>query len=125
MSKKITALLATAALALTLSAQAFAAHTTCLRVISVKTDNVAAYMQQLEKGQAMLKRLGVQTTLRIWRATFAGPNTGTVIVSQEYPTFAAFAEAQAKTAADAEFSAWLANLDKVRTITSDSLYREL
>jgi hypothetical protein len=125
MSKRITALIASAALALALSGNAVAASTTWLRVISVKTDNVSAYLQQLDKGRAMLKRLGVATTLRVWRATYAGPNTGTVIVSQEYPNWAAFADGQAKTAADPEFSAWLAGLDKVRTITSDSLYREL
>ncbi len=125
MTKGITKLLATAALTLALCGNAFAASTTWLRVISVKTDNVAAYIQQLDKGKAMLKRLGVATTLRVWRATYAGPNTGTVIVSQEYPTWAAFAEGQTKTAADPEFSAWLAGLDKIRTITSDSLYREL
>jgi hypothetical protein len=125
MSRKLTGLLATAALAFALSGTAFAASTTWLRVISVKTDNVAAYIQQLEKGKAMLKRLGVSTTLRVWRATYAGPNTGTIIVSQEYPTWAAFAEGQAKAAADPEFSAWLAGLDKIRTVTSDSVYREL
>ena len=49
----------------------------------------------------------------------------TLIVTQEYPSWAAFADAQAKTAADPEFSKWVAGLDKVRTIVSDSLYREL
>jgi hypothetical protein len=123
MSKRITALLAAGVLALG-AGTALAANET-LRVIIVKTDNVAAYVQQIEKGRAMMKRLGIQATLHIWRATYAGPNTGTVVVSQEYPTWAAFAESQAKGAADPEFSAWLANLDKIRTIMSDSLYREL
>jgi hypothetical protein len=125
MSRKFTSLIAAAALAFALSSAASAASTVVLRVITVKTDNVSVYMQQLEKGRAMLKRLNIPTQLRVWRATYAGPNTGTVIVSQEYPSWAAFSESQSKTAADPEFSAWLAGLDKVRTITSDSLYREL
>jgi hypothetical protein len=125
MSRKFTSLIAAAALAIAMSSAASAASTVVLRVIQVKTDNVSAYMQQLDKGRAMLKRLNIPTQLRIWRATYAGPNTGTLIVSQEYPTWAAFADAQNKIAADPEFSAWLANLDKVRTIISDSLYREL
>jgi len=124
MSKKLTALVATAALALTLCANALAANT-CLRVIVVKTDNVTAYMQQLDKGRAMMKKLGINPTIRIWKATFAGPNAGTIIVSQEYPSFAALAEAQSKGAADKDFSTWVEGLDKIRTIVSDSLYREL
>ena len=78
MSRKFTSLIAAAALAIAMSSAASAASTVVLRVISVKTDNVAAYMQQLDKGRAMLKRLNIPTQLRIWRATYAGPNTGTV-----------------------------------------------
>lgn len=125
MNRKITALIAATALSIAMSGIALAASTAVLRVITVKTDNVAAYIQELDKGKAMMKRLGVNTTMRVWRATFAGPNAGTVVVSQEYASFAALADATAKTNADAEFSKWLAALDKVRTITSDSLYREL
>jgi hypothetical protein len=124
MSKIITSLIASAALSLLLAGNAFAGGG-YLRVIVVKTDNVAGYMQELEKGRAMMKKLGVNVTLRIWKATFAGPETGTVVVSQEFPSFAAFSEAQTKGAADAQFAAWVASLDKIRTITSDSLYREL
>ena len=80
---------------------------------------------KLDTGRAMMKRLGINVQLRIFRATFAGPNTGTIVVTQEYPSWAALSESQAKTAADPEFSAWLKNLDSVRTITSDSLFREL
>ena len=125
MSRRMTSLIAATALSIALSGLAFAANLACLRVITVKTDNVAAYIQELDKGRAIMKRLGVTANLRVWRATFAGPNAGSVVVSQEFASFAALAEAQAKTSADPEFSKWLAGLDKVRTITSDSLYREL
>jgi hypothetical protein len=125
MSRKITSLIATAALAIALSGAAFAASNVWLRVITVKTDNLTAYMQELDKGRAMLKKLGIQTQIRIWRATFAGNDAGALVVSQEFPSWTAFAEAQTKIAGNAEFQAWLKNLDKLRTITSDSLYREL
>lgn len=124
MRRKIT-LIAATAVAIAMSGLALAASTAVQRVITVKTDNVAAYIAELDKGRAMMKRLGVNSTLRVWRATFAGPNAGTVVVTQEYASFAALADANAKTSADPEFSKWLATLDKVRTITSDSLYREL
>jgi hypothetical protein len=124
MSRIITSLIASAALSLLLAGNALAGSG-YLRVIVVKSDNVGAYVQELEKGRAMLKKLGVNVTLRIWKATYAGPETGTVVVSQEYASFAAFAEAQTKSTADPQFSAWVAGLDKLRTIVSDSLYREL
>ena len=125
MFKRTTALLASAMLALCLAGTALAASTAWIRVINVKTDNVSAYMAELDKGRAMMKRLGISSTLHVYRASFAGSAAGSIVVTQEYPNWAAFADAQAKTAADAEFSAWLKNLDNVRTITSDSLYREL
>jgi len=125
MSRKFTALVAAAALALALTGNAFAASTVWLRVITVKTDNVAAYTHEIERGRALMKKLGLQITTRIWRATFAGPDAGTVVVSQEFPSWQAFSDAQAKVAADKDMQAFLAGLDKIRTITSDSLYREL
>jgi hypothetical protein len=125
MSRKLLALVAAAACALSLTGNAFAANTGWLRVINVKTDNVAAYVQELDKGRAMMKRLGVNVTTRIWRATYAGPNTGMIVVSQEFPSWQAFVDTQSKTSADPQFSAWLAGLDKIRTIVSDSIYREL
>jgi hypothetical protein len=125
MLRRTTALIATATLALCLAGTAFAASTAWIRVINVKTANVSAYMQELDKGRAMMKRLGINSTLHIYRAAFAGDSAGSIVVTQEYPTWAAFADAQAKTSADSEFSAWLKNLDSIRSITSDSLYREL
>jgi len=125
MTRKLLALVAAAACTLALTGNAFAANGEWLRVINVKTDNVAAYVQELDKGRAMMKRLGVNVTTRIWRATYAGPNTGMIVVSQEYPSWQAFVDAQGKTTADPQFSAWLASLDKIRTIISDSIYREL
>jgi hypothetical protein len=125
MLKIIASLALVMALGLGTSNAALAEGKTYLRVIVVKTEDASAYLHELDKGKAMLKRLGVSVQMRTWRATFAGPDTGALIVSQEYPSFAAFAEAAAKTAADPEFSQWLRSLDKVRKIASDSLYQEL
>jgi hypothetical protein len=124
MKTRITALVAAVALTLAASS-ALAASTVWLRIVGVKTNNVSLYMQELDKGRAILKRLGVKTQIRVWRATYAGPETGALFVSQEYASWTAFADAQTKIAGDKEFQDWLTNLDKVRSITSDSLYREL
>jgi hypothetical protein len=125
MLKAITSFALILALGLGMSHTALAESKPYLRVIVVNTEDVSGYLRELDKGRAMMKRLGLSVQTRAWRATFAGPQAGTLIVSQEYPSFAAFAAGAAKTAGDPEFSQWLKNLDKLRKIASDSLYQEL
>ena len=108
-----------------LSSAAFAQKATALRVVVVKTDNVAAYVQEIEKGRQLAKSMGLQGQVRVWRARFAGPQAGTVVVSIEYPNMAALASDDAKVNASSEYQSWLKGLDKIRTIVSDSLYSEL
>jgi hypothetical protein len=55
------------------------------------------------------------------QARFAGPEAELVVVSIEYPSIAALAEAYAKTNASSDYQTWLKGLDKVRKIVSDSL----
>jgi hypothetical protein len=108
-----------------MSSAAFAQKTSVLRVVVVKTDNVAAYLQELEKGRELAKRIGVPFQLRAWQATFAGPNAGSIAVAIEYSSLTALADAMAKMNADKDMQAWTKCLDKVRTIVSDSIYKEL
>ena len=110
--------------AFALSSTAFAQKSTVLRVLVIKTDNVAGYVQELDKGQALLKKLGVQETLRVWQARFAGPEAGSVVVSIEFPSMSALVDSDIKTSANSEYKEWLKGLDKVRKIVSDSLYTE-
>ncbi len=106
------------------SSAAFAQKGTVLRVVVVKTDNPAAYVQEIEKGRQIMKSLGVQATTRVWQARFAGPEAGAVVVSIEYPSMEAFADAYKKTNASTDYQNWVKNLDKVRKIVSDSIYTE-
>jgi ABC-type sugar transport system substrate-binding protein len=112
-------------LMLGMSSAAFAQKTTVLRVVIIKTDDVSAYLQQLEKGKEIMKKLGITQQIRVWQATFAGPNAGSVVAAIEYPNMAALADADTKTHADKDYQAWLKDTAKLRTIVSDSLYREL
>ena len=125
MLRKIALLAMMSAMAVGLAGPALADSTVVLRVISVKTDDVTAYVHELDKGRQIIKRLGLSVQTRAWRATFAGPNAGTIIVSQEFASMMACADAMTKTGADPEYTQWIKNLDKMRTIVSDSLYREL
>jgi hypothetical protein len=112
-------------LILGMSSAAFAQKTTVLRVVVIKTDNVAAYLQGLEQGKEIMKKIGITQQIRVWQATFAGPNAGSIAVAIEYPSMAALADADAKTHADKDYQAWLKSMEKIRTIVSDSIYREL
>src|SRR2546430_15108429 len=123
MPRKIASFMVAAALAVAMSSAAFAASTQWARVVTVKTNNLSAYMAELDKGRAMLKRLGVSVQLRVWRAQYAGPQAGTLTITQEYSSWAAVADGQAKTMADPEFGKWLAGPRKGRTSTSGKLCR--
>jgi hypothetical protein len=107
-----------------LSNAALAQKATVLRVIRVKTDNVAAYVAEIEKGRQLQKSLGSSAQIRVWQARFAGPDAGAVVVSIEYPSMAAYVADEAKVDASAEYQTWLKGLNKIRTIVSDSLYNE-
>jgi hypothetical protein len=110
-----------------LGGMAFASQSqaTVLRVVTVQTDNVSAYVKEIDKGRAILRRLGSSAVLRVFRARFAGDGTGTVVVSLEYPSLVVLAQDEAKALADAEYSSWLAGLDRLRKVVSDSTYDEL
>ena len=108
-----------------MSSPAFAVKTTGLRVVVVKTDDVAAYVQWIEKGKEIMKNLGITGSIRVWRATFAGPNAGNIIVAIEFSDMHAFADAETKIRGDKTYLAWLGEMAKNRTIISDSLYTEL
>jgi hypothetical protein len=98
---------------------------TVLRVIMVQTDDTSAYVKELGKGQELLKRMGSAAMLRVWRARFAGHDTGTIVVTIEYPSMVVLAQDEAKAFADLEYVAWLHGLDRIRKILSDSTYDEL
>jgi hypothetical protein len=84
------------------SSTAFAQKGTVLRVVVIKTDNPAAYLQEIEKGRQIMKTLGIQATTRVWQARFAGPEAGAIVASIEYPSMDAFADAYKKTNASSE-----------------------
>ena len=125
MIRKLSLLLLLLAVSLCMSSAAFAQKGTVLRVVIVKTENVQAYLDQLDKGTEVMKKLGVERQIRVWQATFAGPETGTVVAAIEYPSMSAYSADSEKLLASKEYLAWLHATDALRTIVSDSLYKEL
>ena len=104
---------------------AHAAEPIALRVVFVQTDNSSAYLAEIEKGKALMKKLDVPAQLRVWKARFAGNDAGGIVVAIEYPNLTELAKAEAKLNADADYVAWLKGLDKVRKVVGDSIYYEL
>ena len=96
-----------------------------MRVVVVETDDVEGYVDQIDRGLDIMKRIGSTGEVRVMRATFAGPNTGTVVVTVEFDDIAAMAADTAKLAGSKEYQNWLKGLDDFRVIASDSLYTEI
>jgi hypothetical protein len=123
--RKIAFAFVTLVLFLGISSAAFAQKTNVSRVVIVKTDNLPAYVEAIEKGKEIIKKAGVSANIHVYQALYAGPDTGAVVVSIEYPNLAALAEADAKLRNDKDYLEWIKGLNKIRTILSDSIYREL
>jgi hypothetical protein len=124
MKHLISVVLLVSAVALSTVAQADD-HST-LRVIRVDTSDTDAYVAQLRKGKAMMMKTAPKMQMRVWRSTFAGSDTGAIIVGLEHPgSLADFASAWEKTQNDKEMAAWLDGLSDLRKLVSDSLYQEI
>lgn len=124
MGKFILSVLAVMGLAL-VSAAALPASTV-LRVIAIQTSDIKTYRHEVDTLQGEFKKEGLPVTLRVWRATYAGPDTGTIIVTVEVPdigTLAKIEEAVMKP--NSALGATMKRIEAIRKIASDSLYEEL
>jgi len=122
--KLILSILAVAGLALA-SAAAMPASAT-LRVIAVQTNDIKTYRHEVEILQSEFKKEGLPVTLRVWRATYAGPDTGTIIVTVEVPDLATLAKIEeAVMKPNSALGATMKRIEAIRKIASDSLYEEL
>ena len=124
MGRLILSILAATGLALG-SAVALSASTT-LRVIAVQTSDIKSYRHEVDILQGQFKKEGLPVTLRVWRATYAGPDTGTIIVTVEVPDLATLAKVEdAVLKPNSALGATMKRIEAIRKITSDSLYEEL
>lgn len=122
--KLILSIFAVTALALTSIAARSASAT--LRVIAVQTSDIKTYIHEVETLQSEFKKEGLPVTLRVWRATYAGPDTGTIIVTVEVPDLATLAKVEeAVMKPNSALGATMKRIEAIRKIASDSLYQEL
>ena len=80
------------ALCASFSAAADEAALGLMRVLVVQTADVSAYAHEVENVQALLKKAGQTSRIRVWQATYAGADAGFVVVSIEVANLAALAK---------------------------------
>jgi hypothetical protein len=84
----------------------------------------STYLAVLPKIEATFARLGVPTS-RVWQATLAGPNTGSILITTAFPSLAAYGEAQKKLEGDAEFQGLVREAEATgRKIVSSLMVRD-
>lgn len=94
--------------------------------VKVKGDQ-NAYLDKVKKLNGIMKRLDTGGSMRVWRATLAGEDTGTLYVVLEYPSLEAYAKATTKAQADDEWKALVKEIDAsgIREMRSNSLLVEV
>ncbi len=91
-------------------------------LVRVNPGQLDTYVERIGSLRGVLERVGASATIRVWQATLAGQNTGTVAVGLVHPSLAAYAENSGKLQGDAEGQKLLNGLDSIRTIVSSSLF---
>ena len=107
-----------------IAAQALAADPVVMRVIVIETADIPAYMHEVTNLSKLSTKARVPVTVRVWKARFAGPNAGTLVVSIEYPNLAALAKNDEAMRSNADLAAALKRIAAIRKIVSDSIYEE-
>ncbi len=95
------------------------------RVIVIQTNDVSAYLHEVTALQELFKKAGSPLNLRVWRATFAGNEAGTIIVDIEYPNFAALAKGYELQRTNPDIVAAMKKIGGMRKIVSDNLYEQI
>jgi hypothetical protein len=101
-------------------------HEKVLQVVAVqvKPGNLENYRKETGKLRAVIDRVGASSTLRMWNATQAGPNTGTVLVALEWKDADTWAAESGKVQDDPEWQKIVRGLHEIRTLAGSALWRE-
>ena len=107
--------------------QPAAAAQPVVQVVTVKVTPgmLEPYRKELKKVRGVMTRLGSKATMRVWNTTLGGTDAGQVLVGLEYPDQAAWAADSGKIQADAEYQKIQAGLSGMRTVVSNSIWRDI
>src|SRR5258708_6595645 len=104
------------------SLSAVAPDTAVSRVLGVPAADVPGDVPPVETLQALLHKTGHPATARVWRATFAGAEAGSIVVTVEVPNLAAIAKIDDLVRTNPDVAAEMKKINGMRKIVSDSLY---
>jgi hypothetical protein len=108
------------------AAEVCAAESSTLRVVVVDTKDLKAYLATLGEVKRLTATAAPKMVVRAWQASYAGPDTGAIIVSVEHPgSMSKFASAWESMMADAQIAQKMGELGNLRKVVSDSIYQEL
>ena len=83
------------------------------KVINVLTadtgGDTAKFLEFVKRARAITEQYGGTGQQRAWMATLAGPNTGTAVVTIEYPSMVSMAESGAKIGPSPEWQKFIAD----------------
>ena len=96
-----------------------------MRVVIVEAMDAKEFRHELDKLLALERTVVPEATIRVWRARFAGADTGTLIVAAEVPSLAALAKLDEFGKQNGEFTATMRRLTAMSRVISDSLYEEV
>ena len=125
MKPRFAAVACAAALSLWPLAAALAADRPVMRVIVVQARDVAAYVREIDAVRALWKKHNVPATLTVYRASYAGTDTGAVVVEARFPSMVALATGMDAARSDPEIAAEMLKVAALREVISDSIYDEL
>ncbi len=127
MIRSITAVCLVTLLGLSMTPRVAAADSPVVQVVTVKVEpgKLEQYRQELKKVRGVQTRLGSKATMRVWNTTVGGSDAGQVLVGIEYPDQASWAADTSKMQADAEWQKIQAGLAGVRTVVSNSVWRDV
>ena len=102
-------------------------HEAGLQVVSVRVapGKMEKYLGKVKQLDGILRRHQSPAKVRVWNTTVGGPDTGNTIVGLEYPNAAAWAADSGKLQADSEWQKIVRGLDDIRTLESNSVWREI
>jgi hypothetical protein len=93
-----------------------------MRVLVVQPTDLAAYVREVENLQALLKKAGQTSRLRVWQASYAGPDTGSVVVSIEVANLAALAKLVESLKTSPDLASEMKKINGLRKVISDSVF---
>jgi hypothetical protein len=93
--------------------------------VGVMPGQLDEYRKRVGNLRGIVERLKITSSLRMWQATLAGAQTGSVVVAVEYKDLSSYVADQAKLESDPEWEKILSGLDAIRSFNGRSLYQNI